>query len=79
MQLGNFFIWTHSYSVMKRSAQLYKKCSDPSTNIRKEENSGETENGNHAAFLPLSSEEFHEDVESDPVSSSELFHCLEKI
>uniref|UniRef100_M8BUC2 Uncharacterized protein n=1 Tax=Aegilops tauschii TaxID=37682 RepID=M8BUC2_AEGTA len=71
MQLGNFFIWTHSYSVMKRSAQLYKKCGDPSTNLTKEENSGEAENGNHAAFLPLSSGEFlHEDVESDPVSSS---------
>uniref|UniRef100_A0A453J2L1 Uncharacterized protein n=1 Tax=Aegilops tauschii subsp. strangulata TaxID=200361 RepID=A0A453J2L1_AEGTS len=71
MALGNFFIWTHSYSVMKRSAQLYKKCGDPSTNLTKEENSGEAENGNHAAFLPLSSGEFlHEDVESDPVSSS---------
>ncbi|KAM3316127.1 hypothetical protein ACQJBY_034321 [Aegilops geniculata] len=71
MALGNFFIWTHSYSVMKRSAQLYKKCGDPTTNLTKEENSGEAENGNHAAFLPLSSGEFlHEDVESDPVSSS---------
>uniref|UniRef100_A0A453J1K1 Transporter n=1 Tax=Aegilops tauschii subsp. strangulata TaxID=200361 RepID=A0A453J1K1_AEGTS len=68
MALGNFFIWTHSYSVMKRSAQLYKKCGDPSTNLTKEENSGEAENGNHAAFLPLSSGEFlHEDVESDPL------------
>ncbi|KAI4995339.1 hypothetical protein ZWY2020_035242 [Hordeum vulgare] len=69
MALGNFFIWTHSYSVMKRSAQLYKKCSDPTTNIRKEEYPGEAqaENGSHAAFLPLSSGAFHEEFESDSV------------
>ncbi|CAM0870467.1 unnamed protein product [Alopecurus aequalis] len=72
MQLGNFYIWTHSYSIMKRSAQLYKKgCDDqPTTDIRKEENSGEDQNGNSVVFLPLSSGDFCEDVPSNSVSST---------
>ncbi|XP_047083455.1 protein PIN-LIKES 5-like [Lolium rigidum] len=72
MALGNFFIWTHSYSVMKRSAQLYNKgCNDhPTTNnIRKEQNSREDQNGNYAAFLPmLSSTDSCEDASNNSVS-----------
>ncbi|PNT78265.1 hypothetical protein BRADI_1g76490v3 [Brachypodium distachyon] len=66
MALGNFYIWTHSYSVMKRSAQLYKKSHNNHlpTNIRKEENSGEDANGHYRAFLPQPSGEFCEDVSS---------------
>ncbi|PNT78268.1 protein PIN-LIKES 7 isoform X3 [Brachypodium distachyon] len=71
MALGNFYIWTHSYSVMKRSAQLYKKSHNNHlpTNIRKEENSGEDANGHYRAFLPQPSGEFCEDVRSSIVSS----------
>ncbi|XP_051183480.1 protein PIN-LIKES 7 [Lolium perenne] len=72
MALGNFFIWTHSYSVMKRSAQLYNKgCNDhPTTNnVRKEQNSGEDQNGNYVAFLPMfSSADSCEDVPNNSVS-----------
>lgn len=69
MALGNFYIWTHSYSVMKRSAQLYKKSHNNHlpTNIRKEENSGEDANGHYRAFLPQPSGEFCEDVRSSIV------------
>ncbi|KAM0848796.1 hypothetical protein ACQ4PT_054153 [Festuca glaucescens] len=73
MALGNFFIWTHSYSVMKRSAQLYNKgCNDHLTtnNIRKEQNSGEDQNGNYAAFLPLSSVDSCKDVPNNSVSAT---------
>lgn len=72
MALGNFYIWTHSYSIMKRSAQLYKRgCDDhPTTNLRKDENSGEDQNGNAAAYLPLSSADFCEDVPSNLVSAT---------
>ncbi|XP_047083458.1 protein PIN-LIKES 5-like [Lolium rigidum] len=80
MQLGNFFIWTHSYSVMKRSAQLYNKgCNDhPTTNnIRKEQNSREDQNGNYAAFLPmLSSTDSCEDASNNSVSSTLLSNSL---
>uniref|UniRef100_A0ACD5WG45 Uncharacterized protein n=1 Tax=Avena sativa TaxID=4498 RepID=A0ACD5WG45_AVESA len=71
MALGNFYIWTHSYSIMRRSAQLYKKgCNNhPATNIRKEENSGEDQNGNYAAFLPLSSADSC-DIPGNSVSST---------
>ncbi|KAM0834261.1 hypothetical protein ACQ4PT_063722 [Festuca glaucescens] len=74
MALGNFFIWTHSYSVMRRSAQLYNKgCNDrPTTNnTRKEQNSGEDQNGNYATFLPLlSSADSCEDVLNNSVSAT---------
>ncbi|TVU48527.1 hypothetical protein EJB05_08165, partial [Eragrostis curvula] len=43
MALGNFYIWTHSYSVMKRSAKLHKEKCRYSTPIYtgKEESSGQ--------------------------------------
>jgi hypothetical protein len=66
---------------MKRSAQLYKKgCNDhPTTNLRKEENLPEDQNGNYAAFLPLSSEEFCEDASNNSVIRSTFIHCVENI
>ncbi|KAK1653379.1 hypothetical protein QYE76_071184 [Lolium multiflorum] len=80
MALGNFFIWTHSYSVMKRSAQLYNKgCNDhPTTNnIREEQNSGEDQNGNYVAFLPmLSSTDSCEGASNNSVSSTLLSNSL---
>jgi hypothetical protein len=54
---------------MKRSAQLYKRgCNDHrTTNLRKEDNSGDCHNGDYVAFLPLSSGDFCEDIQSNPV------------
>uniref|UniRef100_A0ACD5TTS9 Uncharacterized protein n=1 Tax=Avena sativa TaxID=4498 RepID=A0ACD5TTS9_AVESA len=83
MALGNFYIWTHSYSIMRRSAQLYKRgCNNhPTTNIGKEENSRENQNGNYAAFLPLSSADSYEDVSSTLPSNGvagRLMHYLRR-
>jgi hypothetical protein len=65
---------------MKRSAQLYKKGGNdhPATNISKEI-LAEDQNGNYAAFLPLSPEEFCEDDPSNSVICSTFIHCVENI
>ncbi|KAL6649136.1 hypothetical protein ACP70R_013360 [Stipagrostis hirtigluma subsp. patula] len=73
MALGNFYIWTHSYSVMKKSAKLYKeKCKHNSapTDTSKEDHSGQDADGGYVAFLPLTSENYREDVGSNLSSSS---------
>ncbi|KAL6645267.1 hypothetical protein ACP70R_016875 [Stipagrostis hirtigluma subsp. patula] len=73
MALGNFYIWTHSYSVMKKSAKLYKeKCKNNSapTDTSKEDHSGQDADGGYVAFLPLTSENYREDVGSNLSSSS---------
>ncbi|CAD6209374.1 unnamed protein product [Miscanthus lutarioriparius] len=69
--LGNFYIWTHSYSVVKRSATLYKakmRKEDALTGTSKE-HFGQDAGGDYVAFLPLSSEDLSGDVGSNSVSS----------
>ncbi|CAN6302454.1 unnamed protein product [Urochloa humidicola] len=71
MALGNFYIWTHSYSVMKRSAKLYKeKCKNyhAETGTCKER-LGQDASGDYVAFLPPTSEIFSNDVGSNSISS----------
>ncbi|GJN09218.1 hypothetical protein PR202_ga27202 [Eleusine coracana subsp. coracana] len=67
MALGNFYIWTHSYSIMKRSAELYKEMFKYSTPIYtvKEERSGRDTDNSYVAFLPLTSENRYENVRSN--------------
>ncbi|KAK3150362.1 hypothetical protein QOZ80_3AG0232260 [Eleusine coracana subsp. coracana] len=79
MALGNFYIWTHSYSIMKRSAELYKEMFKYSTPIYtvKEERSGRDTDNSYVAFLPLTSENRYENVRSNLTSSSgDLSTCL---
>ncbi|KAG0552976.1 hypothetical protein BDA96_01G555200 [Sorghum bicolor] len=71
MALGNFYIWTHSYSVMKRSATLYKakrRKKDAQIDTSKE-HFGQDAAGDYAAFVPLSSEDLSDDVGSNSVTS----------
>ncbi|CAN6285834.1 unnamed protein product [Urochloa humidicola] len=71
MALGNFYIWTHSYSVMKRSAKLYKeKCKNyhAETGTSKE-HLGQDASGDYVAFVPPTSEIFSNDVGSNSISS----------
>ncbi|KAK8446893.1 hypothetical protein SEVIR_9G559201v4 [Setaria viridis] len=53
MALGNFYIWTHSYSVMKRSAKMYKaKCKNHAQTDTSKEHFGQDATGDYMAFLP---------------------------
>ena len=75
MQLGNFYIWTHSYSVMRRSAKLHKaKCKNHHT--RTKEHLGRDATDDYVAFVPPTSEKFSDDVGN---SVSEIFHCPKEI
>ncbi|XP_066359722.1 protein PIN-LIKES 7-like [Miscanthus floridulus] len=67
MALGNFYIRTHSYSVMERSATLCKakmRKEDALTGTSKE-HFGQDAGGDYVAFLPLSSEDLSDDVGSN--------------
>jgi len=75
VQLGNFYIWTHSYSVMRRSAKLYKaKCKNHHT--RTKEHLGRDATDDYVAFVPPTSEKISDDVGN---SVSEIFHCPKEI
>ncbi|KAJ1298970.1 hypothetical protein BS78_01G495100 [Paspalum vaginatum] len=70
MALGNFFIWTHSYSTMKRSALLYKaSCRDHAQTDTTKEHFREDAAGDYVPFLPLTSENFPEGGEGNLISS----------
>ncbi|KAF8780141.1 hypothetical protein HU200_001802 [Digitaria exilis] len=69
MALGNFYIWTHSYSVMKRSAKLYKaKCKNQVQTDTNKEHFRQDETGDYMSFLPLTSENLSSDIGSNSVS-----------
>ncbi|KAG2543796.1 hypothetical protein PVAP13_9NG768500 [Panicum virgatum] len=74
MALGNFYIWTHSYSVMRRSAKLYKaKCKNHHT--RTEEHLGQDATDDYVAFVPPTSENFSDDCGnsiSSPLPSNDF-------
>ena len=78
MQLGNFYIWTHSYSVMRRSAKLYKaKCKKHHARTdTSKEHLGQDATDDYVAFVPPTSEKFSDDVGN---SVSEIFHCPKEI
>ncbi|CAL4912376.1 unnamed protein product [Urochloa decumbens] len=66
MALGNFYIWTHSYSVMKRSAKLYrKKCKNYHAETGTSKGHlGQDPSGDYVAFLPPTSEIFSNSISS---------------
>ncbi|XP_066384210.1 protein PIN-LIKES 7-like isoform X2 [Miscanthus floridulus] len=72
MALGNFFIWTHSYSVMKRSATLYKakRRKKHALTGTSKEHFGQDAGGDYVAFLP--SEDLSDEDGSNSVSSPPL-------
>ncbi|CAN6290808.1 unnamed protein product [Urochloa humidicola] len=71
MALGNFHIWTHSYSVMKRSAKLYKaKCKNYHAQVgASKEHLGQDASGDYVDFLPTASEICSNDVGSNFITS----------
>ncbi|RLN38944.1 hypothetical protein C2845_PM01G01780 [Panicum miliaceum] len=70
MALGNFYIWTHSYSVMKRSSKLYKsKCKNHHARTdTSKEHLGQDATDDYVAFVPPASENFSEDVGNSIIS-----------
>ncbi|PUZ43028.1 hypothetical protein GQ55_9G629300 [Panicum hallii var. hallii] len=70
MALGNFYIWTHSYSVMKRSAKLYRaKCKNHHARTdTSKEHLGQGTTDDYVAFVPPTSEIFSDDVGNSIIS-----------
>ncbi|OEL23705.1 Protein PIN-LIKES 5 [Dichanthelium oligosanthes] len=75
------------YSVMKRSANLYKaKCKNHAQTDTSKEHSGQDASGDYVAFLPVTSENCSDNVASNSISSplppndlrARLSYCLRR-